>query len=131
MSQIHFPNLIWPVFLMLYNVFSHNPFRNKENSTGQLKETWNFCFSVHYTCFIINQFHNKSIDPFHFIGVEYLKRDMLGIRLAFIYALAQVASGNNCYNGGARGRIIGGHIVPIEDKGKVKSQTTGLRLRLE
>ena len=49
---------------------------------------------------------------------------MLGIRLAFIYALAQVASGNNCYNGGARGRIIGGHIVPIEDKGKVQSQTT-------
>ena len=56
---------------------------------------------------------------------------MLGIRLAFIHALAQVASGTMCYNGGARGRIIGGHIVPIEDKGKGKSQTTGLRLRLD
>ena len=55
---------------------------------------------------------------------------MLAIRLVFFYALAQVASGNNCYNGGARGRIIGGHIVPIEDKGKGKSQSTGLRLRL-
>ena len=57
------------------------------------------------------------------------QKNMLAIRLVFFYALAQVASGNNCYNGGARGRIIGGHIVPIEDKGKGKSQTTGLRLK--
>ena len=59
---------------------------------------------------------------FHWCAIS--EKDMLGIRLAFIYALAQVASGNNCYNRGARGRIIGGRIVPIEDKGKVQSQTT-------
>ena len=46
---------------------------------------------------------------------------MLSIILAFIFALTQVASGNNCYNHGGLGRIIGGHPVQIEDKGKVQS----------
>ena len=119
---------------MLYNVFSYNPFRNKENCAGQLKETWNFSFSVHYTCFIINQFYNKSRDPFHFISLLFYcaisQKDMLGIRLTLIYALAQVASGNNCYNGGARGRIIGGHIVPIEDKGKFTNNRVKVKVRV-
>ena len=42
---------------------------------------------------------------------------MLSIILAFIFALTQVVSGNNCNNHGSFGRIIGGHAVPIEDKG--------------
>jgi hypothetical protein len=46
---------------------------------------------------------------------------MLSIILAFIFALTQVTSGNDCYNHGSFGRIIGGHLVPIEDKGKVQS----------
>ena len=44
---------------------------------------------------------------------------MLSIILAFIFALTQLASGNDCSNHGSYGRIIGGHLVPIEDKGKV------------
>ena len=46
---------------------------------------------------------------------------MLCIILAFIFTLTQIASGNNCYNHGSFGRIIGGHAVIIEDKGKVQS----------
>ena len=46
---------------------------------------------------------------------------MLRITLAFIFALTQLASGNDCNNHGSFGRIIGGHAVPIEDKGKVQS----------
>ena len=46
---------------------------------------------------------------------------MLSIILAFVFALTQVASGNNCYSHGSSGRIIGGHPVIIEDKGKVQS----------
>ena len=44
---------------------------------------------------------------------------MLSIILVFIFALTQLASGNDCSNHGSYGRIIGGHLVPIEDKGKV------------
>ena len=46
---------------------------------------------------------------------------MLSIIAAFIFALTQVANGNDCYDHGGLGRIIGGHAVPIEDKGKVQS----------
>ena len=46
---------------------------------------------------------------------------MLSIILAFIFALMQVSSGNDCYNQGSFGRIIGGHAVPIEDKGNFQS----------
>ena len=46
---------------------------------------------------------------------------MLSIIAAFIFALTQVANGNDCYDHGGFGRIIGGHQVPIEDKGKVQS----------
>ena len=46
---------------------------------------------------------------------------MLSIILAFIFAFTQLASGNDCYNHGSFGRIIGGHPVIIEDKGKVQS----------
>ena len=44
---------------------------------------------------------------------------MLNIIFSFIFALTQVASGRNCNNRGDFGRIIGGHQVQIEDKGKV------------